>query len=63
VYLPSKTRIEVNREGKGRGEEDVSSYWVTLRKRQGTRTGKSKHQIALPGEVGLEEAVDCRKTN
>jgi hypothetical protein len=29
--------------GNGRGEEDVNSYWITLRKRQGTRTGKRKH--------------------
>jgi len=49
VYLPSKTRIEVNIKGNGRGEEEVNSYWITLRKRQGTRTGKRKHQIALPG--------------
>jgi hypothetical protein len=41
--MPSKTRIEVNMNGNGRGEEDVSSYWITLRKRQDTRTGKRKY--------------------
>ena len=30
--------------------EDVSSYWMTLRKRQDTESLKRKHQIALCGE-------------
>jgi hypothetical protein len=39
-------------------EEEVSSYWVTLRKREGIGNQKKKHQIALCGELYLEEATD-----
>ena len=39
-------------------KEDVSSYWMTLRKRQDTGSWKRKHRIALRWELTLEEAVD-----
>jgi hypothetical protein len=39
-------------------EEEVSSYWTTLSKREDTVSLKRKHQIALYGELALEEAVD-----
>ena len=39
-------------------EEDVSSYWITLRKLEDIVNWKRKHYIALPGELALEEAVD-----
>jgi hypothetical protein len=41
-------------------EEDVSIYWLILRKRKGRSTGtrKRRHYIALCAEVALEEAVD-----
>jgi hypothetical protein len=38
-------------------EEDVSSYWVALRKREGTVNGKRKNQIADCGEVALELVI------
>jgi hypothetical protein len=44
---------------KGReDEEDVSSYWIILRKRDDTGIEKRKHSIALCGELALAGAVD-----
>ena len=37
-------------------EEDVSSYWMPLRKQEGTGNWKSKHEIAHHRELNLEEA-------
>ena len=39
-------------------KEEVSRWWMTLRKREVTGNLKKKHQIALCGELFLEEAVD-----
>ena len=38
-------------------EEDVNSYWLTVRKRQDTGNRKRKHQITPCGEFGFEESV------
>jgi hypothetical protein len=38
-------------------EEEVSRWWITLRKREDTGHLKKKHQITLCGELSLEEAV------
>jgi hypothetical protein len=49
-------------EGKFEGREDegenVSSYWMILRKQGDIANGKRKHQITLCGEMDLEEVVD-----
>ena len=42
----------------GNEVEDVSSYWMTLCIRQDTGNGKSELQMALCGEVALQEARD-----
>jgi hypothetical protein len=39
-------------------EEDVSSYLMTLRKREDARNWKRKHWIALFGELSVEKDVD-----
>jgi hypothetical protein len=39
-------------------EEDVESYWMTLRKGEGTLIWKRKLWIAVYGELVLEEALD-----
>jgi hypothetical protein len=39
-------------------EKEVSSYWMNLRKKENTGNWKKKHQIALCGELALEEIVD-----
>jgi hypothetical protein len=39
-------------------EEDVESYWMTLRKGEDTLVWKRKLSIALCGELALEEALD-----
>jgi hypothetical protein len=39
-------------------EEDVGSYWMTLRKGEDTLIWKRKLWIALCGEVALEEVLD-----
>jgi hypothetical protein len=44
-------------------KEDVGSYWMTLRKREVTVNWNRKHYNALCGELALEEAMDCRKTD
>jgi len=50
--------IEGSVEEKEDDEEDVSSYGVTLRQREGTGSWKRKYYIALYGELDLQEAVD-----
>jgi hypothetical protein len=47
-------RIEVTKNE----EEDISTYWMPLRKYEDTEHRKRKHQIALCGELALEEATD-----
>ena len=39
-------------------EEDVGSYWMTLRKGEDTLIWKMKLWIALCGELTLDEALD-----
>lgn len=39
-------------------EEDIRSYWMTVRKREDIVNWNSKHQISLCEELDLEEAVD-----
>jgi hypothetical protein len=39
-------------------EEDVGSYWITLRKGEDTLIWRRKLWIALCGELALEEALD-----
>jgi len=39
-------------------EEDVGSYWMTLRKGEDTLISKRKFWIAVCGELALEEALD-----
>jgi hypothetical protein len=39
-------------------EEDVGSYWMTLRKGEDTLSWKRKLWIALYGELALEVAMD-----
>jgi hypothetical protein len=49
--------------GREDGEEVVRSYRINLRKSDGTGLWKRKHQIALSGEVALEETMEqsqCR---
>ena len=47
-----KGKIEGS-DGEG-DEEDVSSCWMTLRKREDTEIPKRKHSIALCGELSFE---------
>ena len=47
-------RIEVTEDE----EEDVSSYYMTLRKGEDTGNWKIEHYMALCGELALEEATD-----
>jgi len=44
-------------------EEDVRSYWTTLRKREGTENLKRKYQITLCGEPFWERLWTCRKAD
>jgi DNA phosphorothioation-dependent restriction protein DptG len=39
-------------------EENTSSYWMILRKREDAVNLKTKHYIALCGELALEETMD-----
>jgi len=39
-------------------EENISSCWMTLRKREGTGKLKRKHQIALSGELVLAKSYE-----
>ena len=54
----SKLLLKERWKGQGSEEKDVSSYWITLRKRENTVNWKRKHYIALCGELVLEEFVD-----
>jgi hypothetical protein len=47
-----------DRRGRQDEEEDVSSYWMTLRKRECTGNWKGKHKMAVSAELALEEAMD-----
>jgi hypothetical protein len=39
-------------------DEDVSNCWMALSKREDTGSWNRKHEIALRGELALEEAMD-----
>jgi len=39
-------------------EEEVGSYWMSFRKREGTGNWNWKHQTAVFGELILEEDTD-----
>jgi hypothetical protein len=39
-------------------EEDVESYWMTLKKKEDTLIWRRKLWITLCGELALEEALD-----
>ena len=41
----------------GRQEEDVSSYWITFRKREDTGNLRTKRQFAHCVELTLEEIM------
>jgi len=43
-------------------KEDLSSYWMTLRKRKCCGTLKRKHYTALCGELALEETLELLQT-
>jgi hypothetical protein len=43
--------------------EEVSSYWMILRKRVDTANLKRKHYIALCGEFTLEEAMELSQSD
>ena len=51
------TLLKEEYKGREDEEEDVSNYWMTLRKREDNGNSKRKHQIALSGELALEEAM------
>jgi hypothetical protein len=38
-------------------EEDISSYWMTLRKRKDSGNLKRKHYMVMCEEIALEEAM------
>jgi hypothetical protein len=38
--------------------EEVSSYWMALRKKEDTRNWKRKHQIKHGAELALKQAKD-----
>jgi hypothetical protein len=42
-------------------EEDMSRYWVTLRKQEGTGNWKTRHKFAPCREPPLEEGMDQLK--
>jgi hypothetical protein len=52
-------------EGKIKGqedeEEDVNSYWMALRKTEGTGISKRQYQVALVREIALEEVMNLSK--
>ena len=47
-------KIQEKTEATERRGKDVSSYWVTLRRLEGTGNWKGRHLIALCGEIDLE---------
>ena len=52
------TLLEERWKGRDDQEENVSSYWIILRKRYDTETAERKHSIALCEELAFAEAVD-----
>ena len=53
----SEMNLKLLQKGKDE-EEEVSSYWMTLWKRQDTGNRNRKHQFAHYGELAFEEAID-----
>jgi len=49
--------------GRDKEEEDVSNYWVTLKKSEGTGMGKNNRQIALYGKPLWQTVWACRQTD
>jgi len=44
-------------------KEEISSYWMTLQKKEHTENWNRRHLIALSGELALEQAIwTCRQT-
>jgi len=43
--------------GREEEEEDVNSYWKTLRKIGNTEICNRKHQIAFRGELAVDNAI------
>jgi len=39
-------------------EESVSSYWLSLRKWEGTGNWKRKHWIAIGGKIAFEDVME-----
>jgi hypothetical protein len=54
IHSPSKTRYWRKDKGRDAKQGEVSSYQMTLRKRDDTRISKKHQQIALSGELALE---------
>jgi hypothetical protein len=52
------TSRRAKKKGNEDKKEDLSSYWMTLRKREDSRILKRKHYIALCGELALERTLD-----
>ena len=61
VVERKKERKKERKEGREDGEEVVSSYCVTLRKIKVLEIEKRKHQIALYGELILEEIMASKQ--
>jgi hypothetical protein len=38
-------------------EEDVNSYWMTLRKREDAESSQRKQQITISGELALKPTI------
>ena len=55
IYPPSKTRYWRKDKGRDAEEGEVSSYQMTLRKRDYIGISKRNQQIALSGELALEK--------
>jgi phage anti-repressor protein len=53
-----KQRWQERYKGREDEEGDVSSYWITVRKRENPGSCKMKHKISLSGEIALEVAMD-----
>lgn len=56
--LPSKRYTKGNIQWKGRRAEDVSIYWMTLRKREGNWNPERGNNKSHFGERVLEKAMD-----
>ena len=50
--------LKERQKGQEDEEEDISSYWTTLRKQEDTGNSDKEYQISLSGELALEVAVD-----